>query len=321
MIEGFPVETSQNSSFSKALPGLQVAIDSTSLGEYKTCPRKYYYSVVCGYQPRLESVHLTFGLLFHKAHEFYHHGKSQGKSHDEALDMALKHVLEATWNKELGRGWASDHKTKNRATLIRTVVWYLDHYKDDNLETVQLLNGKPAVELSFSFYSGFEYELTGEKITFCGHLDRIALLNGEPYILDPKTTEHTISPAWFAKWKPSNQFSMYKLAGQVAFKTPVKGLIVDGIQVGVGFSRMERGLVAVGQGELEEWHRDTGRFIRRMAQSAQDGYWEMNDKACDMYGGCPFRAVCARPPGARQAWLDTDYRKRIWDPLQRRGDI
>jgi hypothetical protein len=34
-----------NTSFSKLLPGMQVAIDSTSLGAFKTCPRYYYYNI------------------------------------------------------------------------------------------------------------------------------------------------------------------------------------------------------------------------------------------------------------------------------------
>ena len=60
-----------NSSFSTRLPGFQLAIDSTSLGEFKLCPRRYYYSILRGLGPRGGSVHLTFGIWMHTAREKY----------------------------------------------------------------------------------------------------------------------------------------------------------------------------------------------------------------------------------------------------------
>ena len=87
------LDTSSNSSFSLLQPGLQLAVDSTSLGEFKTCPRKYLYSIILGYQPRAESPHLTFGLLLHSAREGYDHAMLQGFDHDSSLDKALDFIL------------------------------------------------------------------------------------------------------------------------------------------------------------------------------------------------------------------------------------
>ena len=120
--------TPKNTSFSLSIPNLQFAWDSTSLGTLKECPRKYYYSIVLGKQPRNISVHLTFGLLMHGGVERYHHGKARGEPHNDALDSALIWVLAETWNKELSRPWASGDSYKNRYTLLRTLVWYLDKY-------------------------------------------------------------------------------------------------------------------------------------------------------------------------------------------------
>lgn len=316
------VDTSRNSSFSTQLPGLQLAIDSTSLGEFKTCPRKYYYSVVLGREPHHQSVHLTFGLLMHGGRERYDHGRSSGLDHDQALALALRWTLVQTWNKELSRGWISDHNAKNRETLVRSIIWYLDGYgATDPLETVQLANGKPAVELSFSFDTGLRHESTGEPILFCGHLDRIARLNGVPYIVDLKTTGSTISPRFFDQFTPNNQMSMYALAGRVAFGEPIQALIIDGLQVAVGFTRALRGMVQRTVEYTGEWLAEASWWARRMEESAVAGHWPMNDRSCDMYGGCPFRGVCSKPPGGRERWLDVDFKPRTWDPLQRRGDI
>jgi RecB family exonuclease len=310
-----------NSSFSLQLPELQLAVDSTSLGTFKECPRKYYYSIVLGLQPRELSPHLTFGLLLHEAREKYEIARSAGAEHQEALRESLRAALGKTWNQELGRGWQSNHKLKNRLTLVQTLVWYLDEFGEkDQLQTVQLANGKPAIELSFRLASGFVAQATGEEITFCGHLDRIAKLNEDYYIVDIKTTGSTLSPSFFADFTPGNQFSMYCLAGRVGYEVPVRGVIVDAVQVAIGFSRFLRGLVQRSVSQLDEWLEDTGQWLARMNEAAERGKWPQNDKACHHYGGCQFRGVCARAPGAREVVLKSDFKPRIWDPLHSRGE-
>lgn len=322
------IDTSANSSFSRELPGLQLAVDSTSLGLFKVCPRKYYYAVVLGWQPLALSVHLTFGLLMHGARERYDHAKAAGLGHNDALDAALAWGLCETWVKELGRPWASGDDYKNRVTFLRTLVWYLDEYgENDLLETVILSDGKPAVERSFRFDSGFCSSATGEPWLLCGHLDRIATLNGTAYIVDLKTSKHQLNAGFFKGFNPDNQMSMYSLAGRVAFHQPVEGLIIDGVQVAINFSRFERGLVTRDSASLDEWHRDTGRWLRRMEQAAVDEEWEANDKACHIYsrgdgtGGCEFREICSRSPQTRETWLRAGFSKRVWDPLVTRGDV
>lgn len=325
--------TQDNSSFSRVSPGLQLAVDSHSLGQFKACPRLYYYSIILGYQPRELSVHLQFGLLMHSSLERYHHAKAKGQDHDSALQEALVWLLSETWNRQLRRPWQSDHKVKNRFSLVRTLVWYLDQFADDPLQTVILASGKPAVELSFRFESGFASRQDGEPFVLCGHLDRLAKLNGVPYIPDFKTTLYTLTPSWFEKFTPGNQFSMYCLAGQIVWSEPIQGLIVDGAQIAVGFSRFERSLVPRPQPVLDEWLADTGRWLARMEACALEGQrlealgrdpaqaWSLNDMSCDRYGGCQFRSIDAKAPASREKWLASDFHRRVWDPLQRRGDI
>jgi len=322
--------TELNTSFSKVSPWLQLAVDSTSLGAYKTCPRYYYYNIILGYQPRAESVHLTFGLLMHQSLERYHHARAQGQSHSDSLDSALDYALRQTWNKALNRPWDSGDSYKNRYTLVRSVVGYLDRYgENDNLETVILANGKPAVELSFSFESGFSSRLTGESILFCGHLDRLALLNGVAYIPDVKTTKSELNARYWSSHNPSNQFGMYLLAGQLVYSLPVQGLIVDGIQVLVGSSRFDRHLIAKDQFQLDEWYMAAGQWVRRREDSAEEAQsaanpelaYPMNETSCTKYNGCDFQSICSRSPASRQQWLTTGFKQRTWDPLQRRGDI
>lgn len=322
MTSPLPIDTSDNTSFSPQFPGLQLAIDSTSLGEFKTCPRKYYYSIILGWQQKETSVHLTFGILMHGSVERYHHAKARGLKHEASLQESVKWLLGETWNKILSRPSLMGDTYKNRLTLLRTVVWYLDQYGDnDALETVVLANGKPAVELSFSFDSGYRSSLTGEPVVFCGHLDRLARLNGDVYIPDLKTTKSELSPWFWQQFNPNNQFGMYTLAGQVVWNQPVKGLIVDGAQVLANSSRFARHMISMDAASIQEWHREAIWNVRLMEGCASVGFWPRNDKSCGNYGGCAFIPICSRSPGGRDAWLPVEYKKRTWDPLLRRGDV
>jgi len=309
-----------NSSFSKKLPFMQLALDSTSIGAYKTCPKYYQYSIIEGWQSKELSPHLTFGLLLHAAREGYEKAKVAGLSHDDAIDQVLDFLLKATWDRDLGRPWISQHNLKNRKTLIQTAIWYLDaKAKDDPLETVILSNGKPAVELSFRFDTGIK--VGGEAIIACGHLDRLAKLNEHVYVPDIKTSSSEVNAKWLSQFSPHNQFSLYTVAGKVAFGFDVEGVIVDGIQVGVGFARFQRHLVGRDESTLSEYMGTFADVVEEMTRSAERQHWRMNDKACDMYGGCAFRQVCAKSPASREPLLKLQFAKRVWDPLQIRGDI
>ena len=325
-----------NSSFHPEIPMLQQGWDSTSLGEFKLCPRKYFYTIILGYAPRGESVHLTFGLHYHSSLEAYDHAKSSGADHEEAVHAALTHAAKVTWNERLRRPWVSDDPNKNRETLIRSIVWYLDNFRDDPLRTVQLANGKPAVELSFRFETSYTSP-GGLPYLLSGHLDRLVTLDGVPYILDRKTTKGALNQKYFEEYTPDNQFTLYSLAGKVVYNTDVKGTVVDAAQILVSGTRYQREFVYRTQAQLDEWYMDLGYWLEQaegMARHAKTLFdhatdsaprlaqaYPMNDKACRLYGGCPFRSICSKSPESRERWLKSDFVSRRWDPLVARGDV
>lgn len=309
-----------NNSFSPIVPLLQTAWDSTSLGLLKECPRKYYYRIVLGFVPRAESVHLVFGQHYHSALEHYDHAKANGADHDTATLKALRHALAVTWNAKLNRPWSSDDNNKNRATLIRTVLWYLEQFRVDPFQTIRLANGKPAVELSFRFATSYD-DPTGSPYHLCGHMDRVAEFNDQLWIMDRKTSKSAVDGSFFDKFSPDNQFSLYTLAGKVVLDLPVRGIVVDGAQIAVTFSRFHRGMVERHASVVEEWYEDLGVWLRQAEHYAQAQHWPMNDKSCGNYGGCPYRSICSKAPSVRGQWLRADYAQQTWDPMIARGDI
>lgn len=309
-----------NTSFSTELPTLQIAWDSTSLSALLECPRKYQLSHIQGWSPRLESVHLTFGILYHGAIERYDHAKASGATHSEAIVAAVRWTLTETWNKELRRPWTSDDKHKNRLTLIRSIVWYLTQFAEDTLETVILSNNKPAVELSFRFDSDISFGST--RYVLCGHLDRVAKFQDLLWINDHKTTKSSIEgDDYFARYSPDNQMSMYAFAGKVIYNVPVQGVIVNAAQVMVTFTRFRRGFAHRTEAQLSEWYEHTKFYIKQAEKFATANFWPMNIKSCGLYGGCPFRSICGKDPSVREQWLQAGFKKRVWDPLKIRGDI
>jgi hypothetical protein len=305
------------------LPGttVQFAWDNTSVSALKTCPRMYQYSIVEGWAPKRQSVHLAFGQFYHAALETYDHLKFDGASHEDAQIGALKRAMSDTWDEALQHPWSSDDQYKNRLTLVRTVVWYLEQFRDDTLETIRLRDGKPAVELSFRLETDYRTS-NGEPFLYCGHIDRVAKLNDQTFVVDRKTTKHTLDERFFASFSPNSQFAGYLFASKVLLPEQPEGVIVDGAQIAVTFSRFGRQIIPISEYQLDEWYQGLGYWFKLAEGYAARNFWPMNESACGNFGGCPFRDVCSKGTAqSKQLWLEASFTKRTWNPLEVRGDI
>lgn len=286
--------------------GRQWAWNSTSLGIGKECLRKYYYAVRLGWSPAILNDDITFGMWYASALESYHKLRSHlynHLTHDEALNEVVRSTLQST------AGWNSEHRIKNRQTLIRSIIWYLEEYANDPCQTLILKDGRPAVELTFSF----EYK---PEITFCGHLDRVIEYAGDVYLQDQKTTGASMGAYYFKRFTPDNQMSLYTAAGQIVFNVPVKGVMIDAAQIAVGFTRFERGFAFRTPEQTEEWLHDAEWHIHQIWQATLKNEWPQNDAACMKYGGCQFLNVCSKSPQVREEFLKTDFEKRFRNPLE-----
>lgn len=303
--------------------GVQFGWDSTSIKAAETCLRYYYYKHIEGWQPRRKSVHLIFGGLYAKALEDYHSYVAQGMDPEKATLEVVHEALQETWEYETdeegnpipgtGGPWVSDHNTKTRENLIRTIVWYLDQFgADDTCKTVTLSNGAAAVEHSFQLDAD-------DGIVLSGHIDRLVEHGGKVFVQDQKTTGSTISRRFFDQFNPDTQMSLYTFAGKALFGNPVSGVMIDGAQIAVGFTRFERGFTFRDEASLNEWY-DEAMFHIQTAQAAtRERFFPKNTSSCGNYGGCQFRHVCSRAPGVREQFLKADFEKQPrWDPLESR---
>lgn len=300
-----------NSSFRD---GVQYVWDSTSLKMADACPRYYQYKMIEGWHSERTSFHLRFGMHYATALEHFHKQSALGVPFEEALEAIVLEALMDTWDRtETESGpWTSPHHLKNRENLIRSIVWYLDTFRDEEIKTVILADGKPAVEHSFTLP-------VDDGLYFAGHLDRLCTFANDPYVMDQKTTGSTLGPYYFNQYSPDMQMSMYTFAGKAIFGLPVKGVIIDAAQIAVGFTRYERGFTFRTDAQLTEWYENTMQLIAETQAQTRAGYFPMRLSSCGNYGGCEFRGVCSRSPDVRKNFLLADFKLGwVWDPLERR---
>lgn len=324
------------------LPGtkIQFAIDSTTLGTFKTCPRLYQYLYIDGWGSTEESVHLRFGQEYHQALQDYDLSRAEGITHDEAVYDVVRELLLRTGD------FAPDPDTKagkykSRNMLVRAVIWYLDEHADDPAKTYIKADGKPAVELSFRFELDWapkvSQDIPGGRLTkesdqpylLCGHLDRVVDFNGALMVMDHKTSTTTLGSYYFDQWSPSNQMTLYSLAAKVILDAPVKGVVINAAQLMLDYdgshdygARFVRGFTYRTPDQLKEWLVDLRFWLDQMEACAVADYWPQNDTACDKFGGCRFRDVCSKSPQVREQFLRSDFDKleesQRWNPLKPR---
>lgn len=293
--------------------GEQNVWNASSLKNWEACPRLYYYNAIEGWTSGHQSVHLTFGSHYAWALMRYWQLRHEGKDRAEARLEVVGNLLEATWERThhyaegycldcgepegypaecSGRPWTPvEDGPKDRFTLIRTFVWYLDEFRED-LPLFQTADG-PAVERQF------RVAVDGDNF-FVGTLDRVVIYGDTPWVMDQKTTKTTLSPSYFRKYHLDTQMSMYTWAGQAILSAPVQGVIIDAAQIAVTFSRFDRGITMRTHSQLEEWYDETMQHIEDARRAVREQRFPRNFSSCSMYGGCAFREVCEASPEVRK---------------------
>ncbi len=308
---------------------IQWAWDGSSLSMLKRCPREYYYGQVLGLRRKRKTAPATFGGAFAKALEVFE-TEAPKVGRGPATAAAMRAATEASDGME-------DHKSRTREALMRSVVAYIDHHASDNLETVTKTDGDAAVELHFKVPLGnIIADMPRTEVVYCGYMDKIVTFQGNTFVLDNKTTGSSISTekgseAYFKNFTPDNQITGYTWAAREAFGIPVRGVIIDAMQIAKTKTEFARQIIHRTTKQVEEWRNGLSYWINLAADSsmqlmlleakgveAPEQAFPMNETSCHKYGGCTFRGICGKDPAVRQAFLDTDFEVRPWNPLEPR---
>ena len=294
---------------------LQKFWDSVSLTSFQKCPRYYYWSVMKGYRLSPMPSTLSFGIHFHTCLEVWHKLLASGMSKDQALIHCTK--LAGL----LGEDIISNRTERTKETLVRAVVWYLDQFKNDNAVTTTRPDGTPAVEYSFTIPI---MKINNIQMFLSGHIDRIVEFMGEIFVCDYKTTKSALNEQFFGNFKPSTQISNYLLAAKImagtisAIPRQPKGLIIDGIQLGVNFNRFNRSVIPFSTLEINRHIEDLEGWLKLAALCAEAEHWPGNPASCSNYGGCVFKSICSETPAKWERMLESNFVRSTWDPRQAR---
>jgi hypothetical protein len=163
----------------------------------------------------------------------------------------------------------------------------------------------------------------GQPYLLSGHLDRVVSFQESLFVMDRKTSTSTLSDYYFVQFEPSNQMTLYSLAGKVVLQAPIKGVMIDAAQIKLEDNHsFVRRFTFRTEGQLEEWVHDLKFWFSQAESYAEAGYYPMNDTACSMYGGCRFREICSKDPGVRENFLKSKFNKLApedrWNPLRSR---
>lgn len=296
------------------IDGVQFAWDNTSIGLFKTCPRKYYYTIVKGYTHKVIPPPLAFGIHLHTLLQTWHKLVATDLDRHTALTRIVKLAG------MLGETLPAGDSARTKETLVRTIIWYLDQFWDDPSVSIVTPDGSPAVE--YHFWIPFMTH-QGIDVYLCGHIDRLVKWQNQVYVCDYKTTKYQLDKKFFDKFKPSTQMPLYVTASHLiadrlhSFPS-AHGVIIDGIQLGVNFTRNSRSVVEFSLEEIEEYIQSLQYWIIQAMDASKKGQFPPNEESCERYGGCVFRDICAKPPARREAYLKGNFAIRPWNPVNKR---
>lgn len=288
--------------FSKQLPTLQTYWDSTSLKAFLNCPRKYQYQIIEGWVPQQTALDLDFGIRYHACLERADRLRAAGADLTAQLSAATRQAMSEP-------EFENPSPQKNRFTLVRSVVWYLLHHANNMPKHLSPNH----VELPFRFATELSY--SGESIFLCGHMDGVVENMEGIFSLERKTTGKTLNSQYFDSFTPDPQITIYTLASKVVLHVPAKGVLLDACQTVVNFSAFDRRPIHRTPGQLEEFMRDLAHWLRNAVQYAEQNHWPMNEASCRI---CAFNRVCSKDPAVRDSFLQADFKKKFWNPLQER---
>lgn len=293
-------------------PFFPVAIDSTTIAAFRSCPQRAFRQYFEHWKPAAESVHLVAGGAFAAGIEtarrmFF----EEERPTEECVAAGLRALIERYGDFE-----CPPDSAKSLERTAGALEFYFENYSlgKDGAHPILHGQGRRGIEFSFACPLPINHPVTGEPIIYTGRADMIAEAYNGIYVFDEKTTS-SLGASWAKQWDLRSQFTGYCWAARESGLKPA-GVCVRGISILKTKYDTAQILTHRSEYEIERWLDQTCRDITRMIECWKSGYWDYNlDHACTEYGGCAFMQVCksANP----LAWLDTYFIKRVWDPLAR----
>lgn len=217
---------------------------------------------------------------------------------------------------ETQAAWVYDDEIKNRHTLLRAIVWYVDEQPEEGgVQPYRFPDGRDGLEVSFAVPLPINTP-DGEPYLLTGNIDSFVQFGEDVWPRERKTTQKSVGTWYFDRYSPDVQIDTYDLVTSTIYPDLVsKGVMLEAAQTGAEFAKFHRQFIYSTEGRRAEHLRDILYWIKRAEADAQAGYYPQNKAACYAHGGCPFREICNRDPSTRDLWLHAEFTQRWWNPL------
>lgn len=293
-------------------PDFPQIIDNSLINTFRSCPRKAFLEYFEHYKPGQQSVHLHAGAAFAHGCEvarraFY----DKGLDHDAALG---KGVL-ALWS-SYGDYEPPEDSAKHPLRMAEALVYFFDSwpFATDHAKPMLKPDGSSAVEFSFAEPLDILHPESHEPLIYAGRADMVVTLAQGIFIEDDKTAS-ALGAAWHQQWDLRAQFTGYVWAAR-QMDLEVTGVLIRGVAILKTEFKHAEEISFRPKWEVERWHEQTLRDIRRMIAAWNEGYFDYNlGDACSSFGGCMFKNVCkSNDP---DTWLSSYFERRVWNPITR----
>jgi hypothetical protein len=305
-----------------------VKINFSSLDIIQDCMRKSYFKLHRKLFKTTEHPALTVGKGVHKALEVWHSAATnQRKASTFETDSIISELL-------LTNNYAIEYldpraraiqkflqetdslknnltlEARDRSNVVDILNAYFDYYLGDEFEVYHDESG-PFVERDFEI----EVPLTNLKSTMVkqiflhGRIDCVMrnTKTGELFVFDHKTTS-SLGKDFLNRIKPNFQYTGYFWAARDHFKLPVKGFVVNGIQVAKTKKDFKRQPTVISDEEIRELHSALFAGSIRYVASLESGLWPMSTpNACSMWGSCEFKNLCEVGADSREFLIQSEY--------------
>lgn len=292
------------------VPQFPLAIDSTMLTCFRSCPQKFYNEFCLRLAPARISPDLHAGGAFAAGIEAV---RRATYTDGLALEAALAKGIAA-----MTRYWGDysppEKHVKTYTNMTNALFDYFERYPPakDHIQPL-MSEGRPAVEYRFAQPMPVMHPVTKEPLFFAGRFDMLGQLAGQLYVVDEKTTK-SFAMNWSRQWMLRSQFLGYTWACREQ-NIPAEGAIIRGIAILKSEFRHLEAVIPIPQWQLDRWYFQTVRDMQRMVDCFEAGFFDYNyGESCSSYGGCQFEILCTAADPT--LWYG-DFTERNWDPLKR----
>jgi hypothetical protein len=293
-------------------------IDSTKIGTFKMCPRRYFYEYVLHWRAQEPNIHLEFGVAWHLAKEFLF----LDGSYNQAAALKAYTLFEAHYRKFFGPQDDKNRAPKDPGTCMAALLNYCEQYRDIN-RNFEVLHTE--------VFGSFIIEpAPGLIFRICHKIDAVIMDKADNliWVYDHKTASKLMS-SWHMQWNLSTQMGTYiNAVSSVYGKERVGGAKIDATFLYKSKPAEHiRTPVKREEDSMQKWLWTMLHYIQLLnwnhkqleTCSPEDNIlmaFPENEKSCTMYGTCPYMDFCVAwaNPLKRCQTPPIGMAEIIWDP-------